>query len=250
MFFPELFNLGRSFKKYFEIIPAHTEILKNGAFQVRHQVYCEDLKFESERSNKLETDEYDAQSLHLLIRSKTSDEFIGCTRIVLTNQSNPDQPLPFEKICNSAIDYSILDPLKLTRKNVAEVSRLAVISRYRRRKSDHSDSPVSISKEDYGSIDQPRFPYIPIGLFMGTIELARLNGIDYIFMLTERRLADHFRKLGANLRFIGEPVEHRGKRLPSILDINETIRDMRFIFRPLFKTIKADIKKNSANCPQ
>ncbi len=244
MFFPELFNLGNSFKKYFEIVPAHSETLKNEAFRVRHDVYCKDLKFESEQTNELETDEYDAQSLHLLIRNVTTKEFIGCTRIVLPNQDNPKLLLPFEKICDGAIDQSILESFELTRINVAEVSRLAVISRYRRRKSDPIKSPVSISKEDYGSANQPRFPYIPIGLFMGTIELAQLNGIDYIFMLTERRLADHFKKLGANLQFIGEPIEHRGKRLPSILNINETIKEMRFIFRPLFKTIKSDIKRN------
>ncbi len=245
MFFPEIFNLGNSFKKYFEIVPAYSDTLKNEAFRVRHDVYCKDLKFESEQTNELETDEYDAQSLHLLIRNVTTDEFIGCTRIVLPNQDNPKLLLPFEKICGDLINQSIFESFELTRNNIAEVSRLAVISRYRRRKSDQIKSPLSISEEDYGSANQPRFPYIPIGLFMGTIELAQLNGIDYIFMLTERRLADHFKKLGANLQFIGEPVEHRGKRLPSILDINETIKEMRFIFRALFKTIKADIKKNS-----
>ena len=244
MFLPEILNLGNSFKKYFEIVPALSETLKNEAFRVRHDVYCKDLKFESEQTNELETDENDAQSLHLLIRNITTDEFIGCTRIVLPSHDNPKLLLPIEKICADTIDQSILESFELTRTNVAEVSRLAVISRYRRRKSDPIKSPVSISKEDYGSANQPRFPYIPIGLFMGTIELARLNGIDYIFILTERRLADHFKKLGANLQFIGGPVEHRGKRLPSILNINETIKEMRFIFRPLFKTIKADIKKN------
>ncbi len=243
MFLPEIFTLGKSFKKYFEIVPALTEAQKNEAFRIRHNVYCEDLKFESARANRLEIDEYDAQALHLLIRDIRTNEFIGCTRMILTAPSDPSYLFPFEKLCASSINRSISDPAQLPRHKIAEVSRLAVISSYRRRKGE-SHKDITISNEDYGSISRPRFPYIPIGLYIGTIELARLNGINYLFVLTEERLASHFKKLGADIQIIGDPVEHKGMRVPSMIKVDEIIKNMRFIFRPLYHVIAMDIKNH------
>ncbi len=242
MQFPEIFTLGKSFKKYFEIVPALSETQRNAAYNIRHQVYCEDLKFEAEKTSKLETDEYDTQALHLLIKDIRTNKFIGCTRLVFTRPVDPDYPLPFEKLCTSTIDRSILDLKKLPRHIIAEVSRLAVISSYRRRKGEHNITNYFTS-EDYGSISKPRFPYVPIGLYIGTIELARLYGINYLFVLTEKRLANHFKKLGADIQIIGDPVDHKGMRVPSMMKIDEIIKNMRFIFRPLYQVIAKDIEK-------
>ena len=38
-------------------------------------------------------------SLHLLIRSVKTNEFIGCTRIVRPLPDDPSYQLPFEKAC-------------------------------------------------------------------------------------------------------------------------------------------------------
>ncbi|MCW5599796.1 MAG: PEP-CTERM/exosortase system-associated acyltransferase [Nitrosomonas sp.] len=242
---PQDMNLGASFKEYFEIIPASSKELKNEAYRIRHQVYCEDLNFEPLRSNGFETDEYDSSALHLLIRSIKFDMFIGCTRIIRPKAINLHAPLPFEKICTNSLNRSIVDPTQLPRNKIAEVSRLAVIASFRRRK-DEAKKPINISDEDFGKPQDPhsRFPYIPLGLFIGTIELARLNNIDYLFMLTEERLANHFGKLGAHNQIIGAPIEHRGTRIPSMVYIEEIVRNMRPIFRPLYQVISTDISKN------
>ena len=92
-------DLGSTFRQYFEIVPALSDALKDEVYRIRHQVYCEDLKFEPARSDKRETDEYDLHSLHLLIRSVKTNEFIGCTRIVRPLPDDPYYPLPFEKAC-------------------------------------------------------------------------------------------------------------------------------------------------------
>ncbi len=105
-------------------------------------------------------------------------------------------------------------------------------------------APVGISREDFGTLELPRFPYIPIGLYLGTTELARRYGIDTLFVLTEERLASHFGKLGRQTSAIGEPVEHHGKRTPSMMSVNGIINDIRNIIRPLYHTIVADIEKH------
>ncbi|MEO6561688.1 MAG: PEP-CTERM/exosortase system-associated acyltransferase, partial [Nitrosospira sp.] len=93
----------------------------------------------------------------------------------------------------------------------------------------------------------PRFPYISVGLYLATTELARLNGIDTLFVLTEERLASHFGKLGVNVQSIGSPIEHHGTRMPSMMSVNGIINDIRSIIRPLYHTIAADIKKGLEN---
>lgn len=235
-------NLGNTFKQYFEIVPAFSDTLKDEVYRIRHQVYCEDLEFEAARSDGRETDEHDSYSLHLLMRSVKTNEFVGCTRIVRPRPEDPHYPLPFEKTCADTLDRSIVDPAKLPRHNIAEVSRLAVIAGYRRRKGESSNA-VGISGEDFNTSPQPRFPFIPIGLYLGTTELARLNGIDTVFVLTEERLASHFGKLGFNLQYIGSPIEHHGERIPSMMSVSATIRNMRTNLQPLYHAIAADIEK-------
>lgn len=240
---PKISDLGNAFKQYFEIVPAFSDALKDEVYRVRHQVYCEDLKFEPARSDRRETDEYDPNSLHLLIRSVKTNEFVGCTRIVRPSSDDPSRQLPFEKTCAALLNRSIVDPAKLPRGNIAEVSRLAVVAGYRRRKGEEN-SPVGISSEDFGTRKLPRFPYLPISLYLGTTELARRNGIDTLFVLTEERLASHFSKLGVKLQVIGDSVELHGKRTPSMMSVSGILGNIRSIFRPLYHTIVADIERH------
>jgi N-acyl amino acid synthase of PEP-CTERM/exosortase system len=246
MILPGVPNLGGGFRQYFEVVPALSEVLKDEVYRIRHQVYCEDLGFESVRANGREIDEYDDCSVHLLIRSVQSGDFIGCTRIIRPSRDNPDAPLPFETACAGTLNREMISLAGLARHSVAEVSRLAVISRYRKRKGE-STSPVSITDEDFGTPAHPRFPYIPIGLYIGTIELARLNGISTLFFLTEERLAGHFSKLGVELKGIGRAVEHHGRRVPSMLDISHIEeKSVRTIFRPLYHVVAEDVMKGVA----
>ncbi|SFQ08256.1 N-acyl amino acid synthase, PEP-CTERM/exosortase system-associated [Nitrosomonas cryotolerans] len=233
-------NHKNTFNRYFQIVPAFSEALKDEVYRIRHQVYCEELGFESAQSNKRETDEYDIDSSHLLIRNIQSNEFIGCARIIRVHSVNPHCLLPFEKTCADTLDRTIVDPAKLPRHKIAEVSRLAVIAKYRRRKSDTANA-ISISSEDFGTAKQPRFPYIPVSLYLGSTKLASSYGIENAFTLTEERLANHFSKLGFDLQSIGGPIEHHGKRVPSMFSVNGTINKMYPPLRPLYQSIAADI---------
>jgi N-acyl amino acid synthase of PEP-CTERM/exosortase system len=240
MFFPDVFNLGKAYKQYFQLVPASSDALKDEVYRIRHQVYCEELAFEPIRPDRRECDEYDAHSLHLLIRSLKADRFIGCARIIRTRPDDPDYPLPFERTCAATLDRSIVDPARLPRETIAEISRLAVIAQFRRRRGDER-RPVTLSETDFGTPSQPRFPYIPVGLYLGTIELARLNGIETLFVLTEPRLTNHFRKFGVNIETIGGAVEHRGQRIPSMMRTRSVLDNLWAIFRPLYRTIAEQV---------
>lgn len=241
------FNLGHGFRKYFRVQAAVSDTLRDDVYRIRHEVYCEELKFEPERPDRRETDQYDRHSMHCLIRTSTEpDNLVGCTRLILTDPADRDRPLPFEHTCAATLDRSIVDPLKLPRERIAEVSRLAVRAYYRRRRGE-AQSAATISDEDFGTQSQPRFPYIPIGLYLGAVALAHRNNIDTIFVLTEPRLASHFAKLGVDIRQIGGAVEHRGARVPSMMDVQSIIKNMRFLVKPMWRVILEEIDQTMAS---
>lgn len=234
-------NLSVGFRKYFRIDSAVSPALQDEVFRIRHEVYCEDLKFEAQRPDRREMDQCDAHSVHCLLR-KADDPFesVGCTRLVLSNPEQPDEPLPFEKTCGALLDRSIVDPSRLARSSIAEISRLTVRGRYRRRKGEeHEEAPINSSDFSTGAL--PRFPYIPTSLLLGAVALAERQQIETVFVLTEPRLAAHFAKLGVEVIQIGAPVSHRGIRIPSMMRTEEIIRNMRSLLLPLWRVVREEI---------
>lgn len=241
-------NLGDGYKQYFEIAPALDLARINDVFFIRHDVYARELGYEPVREDQRETDKYDYRSQHCLVRSADGTRLAGCARLVLTDPIDLDAPFPFEVTCKNTLDRSIIDPAKQTRTRIAEVSRLAVMSEFRRRKGEQQ-TEASISEEDFGDQKQPRFPYLPVSLYMGAVLMAKRQGIEILFTLTEPRLAEHFAKLGVNIIPIGGLVEHRGQRVPSMLRVNEVYQGLRLMIRPLWHTINGQIDAAYAKHP-
>jgi N-acyl amino acid synthase of PEP-CTERM/exosortase system len=242
-----MLNLGEGFKKHFEVVPAVTPALKDEVYRIRHSVYCEELKYEPIRPDGRESDEYDAHSLHCLLRNVRNGEFVGCVRLITAHHEDPSSPLPFEKSCRATIDRTIIDPQSVPRATIGEVSRLAVLSKYRKRKGE-AGNPVGLS-DAFGDTGRPRFPYIPVGLYLGIIEVALRHGINTIFVLTEPRLAAHFARLGVHVKQIGGPVEHRGLRIPSVMDCQAIVDGLSFVTRPLYRVIAEDIARQLSTSP-
>lgn len=238
----EVLDLGEGFKKYFEVVPALTPELKDETFRIRHSVYCDDLKFEAVRDDGREMDSYDAQSLHCLLRNVNDGEFVACARLILTLPDDPFKSLPFEDRCQDTLDKTVVDPGRLPRQEIAEVSRMAVIRKYRRRAGEEQ-RVAGISDDSYGGAKRPRFPYIPVGLYLGIIEIAMRHGIDTLFVLTEPRLTAHFSKLGVNVTQIGGAVEHRGQRIPAMMNCRAIVDGLSAVMRPLYQVIAADVQR-------
>jgi N-acyl amino acid synthase of PEP-CTERM/exosortase system len=188
------------------------------------------------RPDRCECDAFDVRAEHVLVRSLKHDRFVACARVVRVDPADPESRLPLEGSCATAIDRSIVDPERLDRTRIGEISRLAIIPEFRRRHGEQHTA-VAISDADFGSVDLPRFPYIQVALYYGTIALAKRLGVETIFILTEPRLAGHFAKLGARPRPIGAPIEHRGQRVPSVMTVMETEKNLPRSIRPLYELI-------------
>jgi len=237
----EVPNLGTTFKQYFEFVPALTDELRDEAYRIRHRVYCEELGFEPEQRDRRERDEYDAHSLQCLIRRMPGGAYAACTRLVFARPGDPFYPLPFERTCAKATDRWIVDPRALPRGRIAEVSRLAVIADYRRRLGEQTEA-APLTDASFTAAPMPRFPYLMIGLYLGTVELASLRGVDTLFVLTEPKLAKHFARLGVEIKQIGSAVEHRGKRIPSMMNVQSIIAGLNAVVRPLYDVIAEEIR--------
>lgn len=241
MYLPEFLNLGAGFAKYFEVLPATSENLRQSVFRIRHAVYCDELGYEPTRPDGMESDSFDQHAVHCLLRNAHSRESVGCVRLILAQPNDPRSLLPFERLCDASLERTIVDPARLDRTRIAEVSRLAVVSRYRRRRGEQKVA-LGISEGDFGTPDRPRFPYIAAGLYLGMIAQARHHGVDTLFMLTERRLTKQLARLGVTLRLIGAPVQHRGTRYPSMMSVDEVIDGLSFFVRPLFAVIAGQME--------
>ncbi len=245
----ELLRLNSHFRQYFQVVPASTPDLVREAQMIRHDVYCSELGWEPVRLDGLEQDEYDSRSLHCLLRAVHSQRYIGCVRLVLPLAGHDRVLLPFQQTCLGRLHQGHPDPDAVDRGLVAEVSRLAIVSDYRRRKHEQG-RPFGLGEEDYSQQGRRRFPYIPVGLYIGMLQIAAQHGIKTLYIMTEPLLAIHFSRLGGKLKPVGDVVEHRGKRRPYVMYVDEVLREANLFLRPLIRTISKDVKQGETRIVQ
>lgn len=229
------------FSQYFHVSPALDEASRNEVYFIRHDVYARELGFEPASEDQREIDRFDRHSVHCIVRTADAARSpVGCARLVKADPANPKALLPFEIYCKDSLDRSIIDPASLPRESIAEVSRLAIMGGFRRRRGEHQPG-VSITNADSGGGPTNRFPNIPLSLYFAAVALAQRNGIEYLFTLTEPRLAKHFAMIGVDIQTIGKAVDHRGLRVPSMLRVSEIYPRLRALVRPIWHEVHAQI---------
>jgi len=236
----EFSRLKTGFEQYFRVVPALTRELNEAAFRVRHSVYCEELQWEPMRDNGMESDPFDSNARQCLLQNIHNGEYVGCIRIVRPHPEMAEGLLPFQMTCSNTLYADVPDPILSRRDAIGEISRLAVLGSYRRRPEERGKA-VSIREADFGSKERPRFPYIPVGLYCGMLQMARRNGLERLYILTEPSLAQHFRHLGGRLVQVGGAVEHKGQRVPYEVPVDATIAKLSRFVRPLFEHIADEV---------
>ena len=252
-------NLANQFDQQFELIliktpktpktPKMSNLLAE-VYRIRYQVYCKELQFEPAEAypHQMEVDEYDGQSIHCLLKHRASGLYAGCVRVVKARP--PLLSLPLEQVCKDAFfaDAPILTDIP--RDSICEVSRLAVIGQFRKRKGEYEtaagvgeDSGLDTISED----DRRIFPIIALSLYLAAANIALEIGLDYSFVMMEPRLTRHLRRLGLNFCQIGKPIEHRGKRAPYMLtreQVNKDIQKLRSDLAGLEAYIRSEIRSS------
>lgn len=207
-------GLARHFDEYFEVVPVHDAEARREVFRLRYAVYCEELAYEDKNvfPDGEERDPYDDDAQFALLRHRASGRSAGCVRLIV-NARSPDLRFPFEAACAGRLDTRLIDPERLDRDRIGEISRLAVHQDFRRRKGESETPEGSTEPADHFGGNR-RYPLIAMGLFLSATALAMNSGLDQVLVMMEPRLARLLGSCGIRFTQVGEVIDYHGRRGP------------------------------------
>ncbi len=236
----------RAYRRYFSVVAANTPELLDAVYRIRYSVYCEELGYESkdEFPDRRENDAYDDRSLHCLLLHRPSGEYIGCVRLVLAPPDNSRAPFPFELACRDQLYNGIMESELAHREQFGEISRLAVVSKFRRRKGEY-ETPDAIGEEELERSREERriAPYVALCLSLGAAAMGLSCGLSGVFALMEPRLEKHLRNQGIDFRQIGESIDYRGLRIPFFITREDLYASLPPSGLALLDVIQEDLDK-------
>lgn len=191
----EVFAVANDFSERYQILIANTNELRNDVYRLRYQVFCEQLGYDMDQSDGLESDKYDPDSLHILLRERVSQTPVGCFRIVMPQRTGHVW-LPFDLYGVPHVDRSLFNWNHVNHARSIEVSRLALLTPSCRNTLSKGEST----------------PYLATALFYGvTAMIVRLN-VENVFMVIEPSLGRLTSRFGIRLDQISPPFEYYGQR--------------------------------------
>tara|TARA_R110001583_G_scaffold25094_14_gene91185 strand:+ start:8956 stop:9699 length:744 start_codon:yes stop_codon:yes gene_type:complete len=235
----EVDSIAKHFSNYLMPVVANDNASRNASFNIRHQVYCEELNFEKQTPEKMEMDEFDQYSIHCLIKHIPSSRYSGTVRIVRPLKIG--EIIPIQKYCLNSISTGKINPNDFAPHEICELSRLAVPAEFRRRQNDKFDGAATgaIDRHTYSEKELRCFPFIAIGLYLSAASVIMENDIKHTFVMMEPRLARSLRFVGINFEKIGPTVDYHGQRAPYY--INRTL--LMETLTPGFQHMMKDIRK-------
>lgn len=220
-------SVSETFSKYFELSvgcdPARTEL----AQRLRYEVYCREFGFERDEDcpGGLETDAYDRQADHCLIRHRPSGEVAGCLRLVHLQNPGAMTDLPIQVHAAAALAGASIDPSATPVSERCEISRIAVSAGFRRRASEQMGP---LGDEESAAIDTPdarSFPLLAVALFMASRLMVLHRGTPHVFAMMEPRLARMLARAGLDFRRLGPVVEYHGQRAAYYIHYTQQAHD-------------------------
>lgn len=235
-------NLTSHYKKYFRMLKASSPEMKKIAFNIRYRVYFEEQQMIAKNvsSDRLETDLWDSCSIHTLLYHKPSGQPIGNVRLIPLEVS-PTKTLPVEEHYQKPFDFSRAPVKDIRIGKTGEVSRMLILSSFRRRKSDLN--PAWEMEQGAGDANDNRFPvnYLPVCLIFATAILMLEEKLDYGIGLMEPRLARLLARFGVGLNQIGEATDYFGQRAPYLIFPEPIYKNLSSEYQALYDTIKSEL---------
>lgn len=235
---PEMSSLFMDFASYFELSLALTEEQKQNVYRIRYSVYCEEFGFEDADAfvNGMETDEFDAQSVHCLVTHRATGTPAGCVRLV---NAGPDLRMPMEDHCENALDVEFFSQFSGRRDQMAEISRLAVDGRFRRRRGEKETRFGNTETLSFDAREQRTFSLLSVSLFLAATAVADLLRRKDCFAIMEPFLPAILRRTGVVVQRVGEDFEHKGVRAPYYLNVDDAIRAAPGELRLCYEVVRA-----------
>jgi N-acyl amino acid synthase of PEP-CTERM/exosortase system len=233
-----------SFDKHFNILYADTAPLVEKALRLRYDVYCREFQYEREEDcpGGIERDEYDAEAVHLLVVHRASDVPAGCVRMITARPKEPTFLLPMERHCGHTLKETDRHPGRLPRERIAEISRLAVHTSFRRRAGEKDSETGALKREAFTDEEQRTFPLISLALFAGATALLALTERQHMLVMMEPRLARLLRSLGFPFVQIGERTEYHGIRAAYYVNVDECLDSWGETMQRMYRSVYASLR--------
>ncbi|MGH7847738.1 MAG: PEP-CTERM/exosortase system-associated acyltransferase [Candidatus Binatia bacterium] len=221
------------FDKHFETVLADTDAGRDIHYRLRYQVYCVEAGYEDPEvfRDEMERDRFDENSVHFIVRRKATGDWIAAVRLVV----GPLCSLPLSEVAR--IEPGRIS--EITAGNVgnvtrlcAEVSRLCVVSDFRRRIHERktvyqlAEGPI-MRQAEILLRNRRQAPWIMLGLLRAAREYSLRQGIFYWFFLVTGSLVRLLQSQGVDLSVVGQQCNHRGIRRPHLGDIRTGFDSLR-----------------------
>ena len=228
------------FSRYKLVVASDSKEKKVG-YETRHQVYCEEMRYEAENERALEQDAYDKRAISCHIQHLPTGKCAGTIRLVLPKLNGEGLPVE-DKFSDIFEDPSLL-PSREADHGVCEISRLAIPKDFRvrqfRSKILSSRAEVASNKSNV-NIDQ--LPYLSIALYLMATSICIKHDLRFAYVLMEPKLARRMKAFGIDFKDIGSSVEFNGKRVPYRIDpkvlVSELAKPLRGFYRSIDKALE------------
>ncbi|MCB1869415.1 MAG: PEP-CTERM/exosortase system-associated acyltransferase [Gammaproteobacteria bacterium] len=235
-------NLSDSFHTHLEARIADSEDLRIDAHKVRFKVYCLERGYEDHRKfpDRMERDKFDNESVHAVVRHKSSKHPVGVVRLVLPNKKNPYRKFPIESHFGHLFEPQIMNRFHFTRHNIAEVSRFAVSKQSLRDVHSRLVTESLRSLPTRMSDDDPKqlLPHISLGLIALLFAISEKQGVEYWYAAMEPSLSRLLTRLGIRFTPIGPIMDYHGRRQPMIAQVSELLRNIQRSRKDFFRLIE------------
>lgn len=229
-------DIEAAFNEYFEIVDADTPKLLKEVFDLRYRILCVHNTFPDFSGSRfpdgLEHDEYDQHSVHILLRHRPSNIFVGTTRLILPDRQHNERRFPTELHTRFYPGF-VLD--NISRQQTCEVSRFAILSDFFRRKKDQTAAPADKIAAD--KHDRRRFPHPMLALAVGVIRLCARHEFLYLLSSMDPALNKLLGFYGLQLNPVGPTADYHGVRCPYYASILDMLDRMYLHHRNIWKLV-------------
>lgn len=220
------------YQKAFRVLRADSNALKNIAFRLRYEIYCQENNINpgdcTEQGGALEKDAYDDHAQHYLLYHKLTDRAVGTVRIVLPREDKPLHSFPMQFICDHPLLHMSERVVRF-----CELSRLCMTQDFRKRPGDGSTLPSYYEQDQ--NLEVPgsaavtfrrTIPFAPLGLIRAAFEGALDQGIsDCVCILNTEQLYA-LQRIGLSYRALGPRIDMNGPQQPAIFNIKHSLDNM------------------------
>lgn len=196
------------FDDRYQVVLADTEEGKKIHYNLRYKIYCQEKKYEDTNKflEQMETDEYDKDAVHFLIRDKQTGDWMAVVRMVI----GPVQQLPIQKV--ASIHQEKLDTGEAP---IAEISRFSILRNYRNNTNSGSEKDKPVSE-----------PEIMLGLFRAVVAYGKNNGISRWLFLCRQSLKRIMNQCGFSVEEVGPKISYRGIRYPYLVSLEKSFSQL------------------------